>query len=102
MTGHEFMRRFLQHVLPKGLHKIRYYGLWHSTRREQARRARLLLLLHRPASPDLEGPSPETTGDAADRPGDHTPSAEWRICPCCRAGHLIDIGRLYSKQASGP
>ena len=21
--GHEFMRRFLQHVLPKGLHKVR-------------------------------------------------------------------------------
>jgi Putative transposase len=27
LTGHEFMRRFLQHVLPKGLHKVRYYGL---------------------------------------------------------------------------
>jgi hypothetical protein len=23
------MRRFLQHVLPKGLHKVRYSGLWH-------------------------------------------------------------------------
>jgi hypothetical protein len=29
LSGHEFMRRFLQHVLPKGLHKVRYYGLWH-------------------------------------------------------------------------
>jgi Putative transposase len=28
LDGHEFMFRFLQHVLPKGLHKIRYYGLW--------------------------------------------------------------------------
>ena len=32
LSGHEFMRRFLQHVLPKGLHKVRYYGL----RREHA------------------------------------------------------------------
>src|SRR5262245_7257375 len=26
LSGHEFMRRFLQHVLPKGLHKVRYSG----------------------------------------------------------------------------
>src|SRR6266852_6159097 len=101
LTGHEFMRRFLQHVLPKGLHKIRYYGLWHSTRREHAGRARLLLLLSRPASSDLKTPSSETTGDAADRPGDHPPCAERRVCPCCQQGHLIHIGRLYPKQASG-
>jgi hypothetical protein len=102
LTGHEFMRRFLQHVLPKGLHKIRYYGLWNPARREQARRARLLLLLSRPASSDLETRSSETIGDAADRPGDHTPCAERRVCPCCQQGHLIHIGRLYPKQASGP
>jgi hypothetical protein len=29
LSGPEFMRRFLQHVLPKGLHKVRYFGLWH-------------------------------------------------------------------------
>ena len=23
------MRRFLQHVLPRGFHKVRYFGLWH-------------------------------------------------------------------------
>ena len=86
----------------KGLHKIRYYGLWHPTRREHAGRARLLLLLSRTASADLEAPSFETTGDAADRPGDHTPCAERRVCPCCKEGHLIHIGRLYPKQASGP
>ena len=50
LTGHEFMRRFLQHVLPKGLHKIRYYGLWHPSRREQAARARLLLQLDQPTT----------------------------------------------------
>jgi len=102
LSGHEFMRRFLQHVLPKGLHKIRYYGLWHPTRREHAGRARLLLLLSRPASSDLEAPSSATAADTIDRPGDHTPSAERRICPCCKEGHLIHIGRLYPKQASGP
>src|SRR3979409_562675 len=67
-----------------------------------AARARLLLLLNRPAGPGLETRLPKTTRDAADRPGDQTPSAEPRVCPCCREGHLIHIGRLYPKQASGP
>ena len=53
LSGHEFMRRFLQHVLPKGLHKIRYFGLWHPSQREQAARARLLLQLDRPADPGV-------------------------------------------------
>ena len=45
IPGQEFMRRFLQHVLPKGLHKVRYFGLWHPAKRKDAARARLLLLL---------------------------------------------------------
>ncbi len=36
VSGHEFIRRFLQHVLPAGFHKVRYYGLWHAARRLQA------------------------------------------------------------------
>jgi hypothetical protein len=102
LSGHEFMRRFLQHVLPKGLHKIRYYGLWHPTRRAHARQARLLLLLSRPASSDLDAPSSDAVADAIDPSGHHTPCDEPRICPHCKEGHLIHIGRLYPKQASGP
>ena len=33
IEGCEFIRRFLQHVLPKGFHKVRYYGIWHSSNR---------------------------------------------------------------------
>ena len=29
LSGDEFMRRFLQHVLPRGFNKVRYFGLWH-------------------------------------------------------------------------
>jgi hypothetical protein len=102
LSGHEFMRRFLQHVLPKGLHKIRYYGLWHPTRREHAGQARLLLSLSRPANSDVDAPSSDAAADAIDPSGDQTPCAEPRICPHCKEGHLIHIGRLYPKQASGP
>jgi Putative transposase len=102
LTGHEFIRRFLQHVLPKGLHKVRYYGLWHSTRREHAAQTRLLLLLQRRGSSELEAPSSPTIGDAADRPDNPTLPTEPLICPHCKHGHLIHIGRLYPKQPSGP
>ncbi len=49
LTGVEFLRRFLMHVLPKGFHKLRYYGLWHHSKRDLQQRARLLLSLRGPA-----------------------------------------------------
>jgi len=45
LDGHEFMRRFLQHVLPAGFHKVRYYGLWHSSKTTQIERIRFALEL---------------------------------------------------------
>ncbi|MBV8702527.1 MAG: transposase, partial [Acetobacteraceae bacterium] len=33
LSGEAFMRRFLQHVLPRGFHKVRYCGLWHPAQR---------------------------------------------------------------------
>lgn len=43
LPGLEFLRRFFMHVLPKGFHKLRYYGLWHYSKRPLQERARLLL-----------------------------------------------------------
>jgi hypothetical protein len=54
LPGVEFLRRFLQHVLPRGFHKVRYYGLWHPSQRHLANRAWLLLMLQRPI--DAAGP----------------------------------------------
>jgi len=31
IEGSEFIRRYLQHVLPRGFHKVRYYGIWHKS-----------------------------------------------------------------------
>jgi hypothetical protein len=102
LAGHEFMRRFLQHVLPKGLHKVRYFGLWHPSRRQQAARARLRLELDQ--SPSPTGGAATTATDTNTTVGspasDATP--EPRICPSCKAGRLVEVGRLYPKQASGP
>jgi len=40
LSAHEFMRRFLQHVLPKGFVKVRYYGLFSPAYRTQLTRLR--------------------------------------------------------------
>ena len=88
--------------LAKGLHKVRYYGLWHPARREHAQRARLMLLLDRPPTPSPATRSAETVDRATDRSANHTPSDETRICPRCQQGRLVRASRLYPKQASGP
>jgi hypothetical protein len=76
----EFIRRFLLHVLPKGFHRIRHYGLLASAaRKANIARARELL-----AASEPETVRDETTGAAA-APIDHRPP-----CPCC-GGRMIII-----------
>ena len=77
----EFIRRFLQHVLPSGFHRIRHYGLFaNSGRAENVARARQLLDV--PAAP-------RETGDA-DGTDDGEPPAPSHPCPCC-GGRMIVI-----------
>jgi hypothetical protein len=43
VSAQEFIRRFLQHVLPAGVHKVRYYGLWSSSNRKKLLEVRQIL-----------------------------------------------------------
>jgi hypothetical protein len=53
LTTDEFIRRFLLHVLPKGFHRIRHYGLLASaTRKANVARVRQLLAVPPAAEPD--------------------------------------------------
>ena len=95
IPGHEFMRRFLQHVLPKGLHKVRYFGLWHPARRQQAARVRLLL--------HLDGPiAPATVAAVDDRADDRAQPDERPICSRCKQGLMVLIRRLSPRLACAP
>ena len=98
LSGQEFMRRFLQHVLPKGLHKVRYFGLWHPAKRKDAARARLLLLSDRQATPRRAQMSADAVDPSADREEPDRP----RVCPCCGAGLLLFVRQLSPKRAQGP
>jgi hypothetical protein len=72
----EFLRRFLQHVLPKGFMRIRHYGITANRRRqEKLARCRELLGTPTPAAP-AAAPLPAD----ADSPQDATPR-----CPQCGA-----------------
>ena len=54
---HEFIRRFLRHVLPKGFHRIRHYGLFaNANRAENIATARALLGVDPPAAAPQQQP----------------------------------------------
>jgi Putative transposase/Transposase zinc-binding domain len=79
LAAGEFIRRFLSHVLPKGFHRIRHYGLLaNGNRAENIAKARQLLAL--PAR--QKEPEPESNG--ADEPSVHA-----RPCPCCGGRMLV-------------
>jgi hypothetical protein len=71
----EFIRRFLIHVLPKGLHRIRHYGLFaKGVCADNVARARELLAATKPDA------QPTAAGVDAKKPS----------CPCC-GGRMIII-----------
>jgi DNA-directed RNA polymerase subunit RPC12/RpoP len=88
VSGEEFMRRFLQHVLPKGFHKVRYYGLWHPANRQLAARVRLLLANVKPAKGDTPGPD--------------MPNPGFSRCPYCGGQRLVWVRELPRPRNRGP
>jgi hypothetical protein len=75
LAPHEFIRRFLLHVLPCGFHRIHHYGLLAgATRKASLERARKLLAVTMPHHDDMPA-----------EPVDPRP-----LCPCC-GGHMIII-----------
>ena len=82
---HEFIRRFLSHVLPKGFHRIRHYGLFASgNRTANIARARELLAA---VPPVVEH---EEKAAAPDEP---------RVlpCPCPRCGGRMIVIEVFAR-----
>ena len=77
---HEFIRRFLMHVLPKSFHRIRHYGLFANGNRA-ANLARARELLH--VAPPATASGTVETADASE------PRAEPCPCPCCGGRMLV-------------
>jgi hypothetical protein len=80
LATHEFIRRFLIHVLPKGFHRIRHYGfLAGGAREEGLAQVREFLDVVGIADPKDEAAADDATASAPESP-----------CPCC-GGRMIVI-----------
>lgn len=84
----KFLHRFLQHVLPKGFVKVRYYGLHHPANRATLALARAAICLH------LKQPIPP--------PPPHAPEKPPLLCAVCKTplvpGQLFCPGALPPSQ----
>ena len=86
LNAHEFIRRFLIHVLPKGQHRIRHYGLFASgTKAQNLVRMRELLGVTSDAN---AGPTEEVNRETQEAKDDV------QACPCC--GGRMEIIEVFS------
>jgi hypothetical protein len=72
LSVQEFIRRFLQHVLPKGYVKVRYYGFF-----SPSHRARLAYLHEQLGRSQPDEPALEKESQASDQQADSV------LCPTC-------------------
>jgi hypothetical protein len=86
LTGEEFLRRFLQHVLPAGFVRIRYYGLWHPCQRRKLEQGRRLL--------GLASAVPEVVERSVAAWLLELRGVDITVCPTCGAGQLRRIGEV--------
>ncbi|MEP7308278.1 MAG: IS91 family transposase [Acidobacteriota bacterium] len=88
LAATEFIRRFLLHVLPRGFHRIRYYGLL-GNRHRIAKLAQCRELLG-VTVPDTIAPASPASQDYRDRYEALT-GISLRTCPVCGAGRMLVI-----------
>jgi len=85
LAAEEFIRRFLLHVLPAGLKRIRYYGfLGNRHRQEKLLRCRQLLKMRLPVPPPTQA---KASRDYRDRYEALT-GLSLRRCPRCQHGRM--------------
>jgi hypothetical protein len=89
----EFIRRFLQHVLPAGVHKVRYYGLWSPSNRKKLLEVQQILT--------QSGNDPQVEFEE-DVDVEAPQSSEARKCPHCQRGTLIWTRRLPRQGRAPP
>jgi hypothetical protein len=98
LAAPEFIRRFLLHVLPSGLQRIRYYG-WMGNRHREEKLALCRQHLH--MEPKPQAPEDlEASTDYRDRVQALT-GLSLSQCPNCRTGHMVTIEQ-FGRKASPP
>lgn len=91
LSGTEFLQRFLQHVLPPGCTKVRYYGIFSPHCRRPLNLARVAIPTE---VPPLASPSVPATAGSTD--------SHFLRCPHCQIGQLVLIGTLKPQRSRSP
>jgi hypothetical protein len=86
LEGSEFLRRFCQHILPRGFVRIRHYGLLSTTRREQLRELQKAFGIKIPGKREKKN-----WKDVCREHLNYNPD----ICPLCGKGHMVTIEMFF-------
>lgn len=92
MKGEEFLRRFSQHILPKGFVRIRRYGIYNPTTK---RNMSLQFIAEEKQIIEKQGKTPETFVERIKR----LTGFDLGLCPFCKKGRLFvkkEIPRIRS------
>jgi hypothetical protein len=90
LSGVEFIRRFVQHILPARFKRVRHYGLYSNTARHAGRLAAAQARLG--AAAERAAPVPEARGEKK-------VTARWKaLCPQCGEGELRQVAAVYPWQ----
>lgn len=90
LDGYEFLRRFIQHILPKGFMRIRRYGIYNATTKRNLKlqfkqeKSDFDILLEKKELEELKTEQPKT-----------------HRCPVCKIGKLITV-RTYPRIRAPP
>jgi hypothetical protein len=100
LTAEEFIRRFLQHVLPSRLVKVRYYGLLSPRKRASLDTARQVLAWAPPSLPNAisevsqpQSPHPAELDSPDNQTSPQSDPPQLSMCPNC-GGVMIACGQL--------
>jgi len=91
LPAERFIRRFLQHVLPKGFQKIRTYGLYHPKQRAK------LEVVKEQLNPKDSTPASQKTS----KPKIISKASARFYCPCCKV-EMIKVGKILRKRGPPP
>ena len=93
LDAHEFIRRFLLHVLPEGFMRIRHFGfLANRFKKQLLAQCRQLL--------DLDPALPDCPSESAQDLLLKLTGVDLSRCPCCHNGTMIVIGDLPRTKSS--
>jgi hypothetical protein len=88
VTAEEFIRRFLQHVLPKGFVKVRYYGFLSSRQRPRLEKVKELLNGSAELAEVVKPLAKETTGATG---AEAAAGLEARVMRCPKCGGAMKL-----------